>query len=126
MSENGQAKTARIHSRVYEAIVGLSALYLIAAWFAFSGPGRTEYLLVVVTGFVAFCIGLVEASRRVGEDRPETRTRRRDDFRRWMRSRVDVADKPIRGYDAAIEILLPLAAVAFGMLAFGILTLILG
>jgi hypothetical protein len=45
-------------------------------------------------------------------------------FRHWARDEFDIGQEHVSGATAAIEILLPLAAVTFGMLAFAMLAAI--
>ncbi|WP_159589421.1 hypothetical protein [Chelativorans xinjiangense] len=118
--------TTGLHPGVYRAVVGLTALYVLAVWYGFSGREYTDYLLFVVTAFLAFCVGLASTAGRLQRQHPSARPASRDSFERWAKTYVDVADKPVKGYIATVEILLPLAAVAFGMLAFAVLAHIVG
>jgi hypothetical protein len=90
----------------------------VAAW-GFAGDGYTDYLLVIVTGFVAFTVGLPLILSRVGQP-VGAGSNLHGSFRAWAAGDLDTWQDRLKGANAAIEILLPLAAVAFGMTLFGI------
>lgn len=119
-ASNRHAKN--LHPRLHRWAI----LYVLAVWYGFSGSEYTDYLLFVVTAFLVFCVAFVEAVGRLHRRHPEIRPAIPDSFKRWARSYVDVADEPVKGYTAAVEILLPLGAVAFGMLGFALLAHIVG
>lgn len=50
----------------------------------------------------------------------------RENFRDWAHRDFDIGQGHVSGSEAAIEILLPIAAVAFGMTAFAIIALTAG
>ena len=108
--------TSRLHPRVYARIVGLVGWLIVSVWI-FAGAGPTDYLLVIVSGFIFIAaVGLpFILSRQLpqgGRDQPSFRTWRSWDFETWSGR--------LSGRQAAAQILLPIAAVAFGMTAFGI------
>jgi nitrogen fixation-related uncharacterized protein len=111
------------HPGVFKAIVVLGALYVVAAW-GFAGGGITDMLLVVVSGFFLVSIGLVTllwlTRRRNPRDDWGDRERQLDSFASWVRRDVDTSTGPVRGSIATIETLLPIAAVAVGMVAFAV------
>jgi hypothetical protein len=111
----------QVHPLVYAGIVGLALWFALAAW-GFAGDGYTDYLLVVVSGFVAVAVALPLILSRIGRaDQPlDTRPHRGSSFRAWAAGDLDTWQDRLRGSNAAIEILLPLAAVAFGMTLFAI------
>ncbi len=108
--------TNRLHPRVYTLIVGLVAWLVLSVWI-FAGAGPTDYLLFIVSGFIFIAtVGLpFILSRQLPQDdldQPPFRTWRSWDFDTWSGR--------LSGRHAAAQILLPIAAVAFGMTAFGI------
>lgn len=113
----------RLHRRVYIAMLWMAGLYIAAAWYGFADSGYIDYLLVVATGFFAMAAILPLLIARQWRDHPthgphhpEPQT-----FREWAGRRIDTFSGPTTGREAALEILLPLGAVAFGMLLFAIL-----
>jgi hypothetical protein len=111
-----------VHPLVYAGVVGLAVWFALAAW-GFADDGYTDYLLVVVSGFVTIAVTLPLILSRIGrkEDQPaDAGANGSDSFRAWAAGDLVTWQDRLKGANAAIEILLPLAAVAFGMTAFGI------
>jgi hypothetical protein len=110
--------SAQVHPLVYAGMVGLALWFAVSAW-GFASDGYTDYLLVVVSGLVALAVALLLILSRV--DQPaDARPNRRNSFRAWARGDLDTWQDRLKGSNAAIEILLPLAAVAVGMTLLGI------
>jgi len=117
--------TSRLHRDVYGLLIGL-ALWLVLSVWLFAGAGVTDYLLVIVSGFVFIAVALplilsrvkraddaTEADAVKAADKPQS-------FRDWATSDFAISQGRLSGTQAATQILLPIAAVAFGMTAFGI------
>jgi hypothetical protein len=113
--------TRDVHPLVYAALVGFALWFALAVW-GFSGDGYTDYLLFVVCGFILVAVMLPLILSRVGRipDAPDVRPARGDSFRTWIAGELDTWQDRPKSANAAIEMLLPLAAAAFGMTAFGI------
>ena len=114
------AITNRLHPAVYTAIVALAAWLMLSVW-AFAGTGVTDYLLFIVSGVVIMAVGLPFVLSRI--DRSGTAgTRELDNgsFRAWASADFDTWQGRLSGSQAAVQILLPIAAVAFGMTIFGL------
>jgi hypothetical protein len=111
------------HPGVFKAVVLLAALYVLAAW-GFAGHGITDMLLAVVSGFFLLSIGLVTLLWRTRRRNPRIdlgdRVGELDSFRSWVGHDVETSTGPVRGSVAMIETLLPIAAVAVGMMAFAL------
>jgi len=118
-------ETSWLHPRVYEALVGLAVWFVLAVW-SFVGAGVTDYLLFIVSGFIFVAVALQVILSRVGraqnassrnavngEDKPSL-------FRDWKRWDFDTWTGPLSTIKAMTQILLPFAAAAVGMTAFGI------
>ena len=114
----------KLHGWVYFAMVGLAACYALSAWVGFAGSGYDDYLLFVVTGFIVMSVALPAIAGRVWRRHRVGHTVKTGTFANWMAGEFDTVDHPVRASTATIEILLPLAAVAFGMTAFAILAMI--
>lgn len=107
--------TDLLHPRVYALMIGLAVWLVMSVWIFFSGVGSTDYLLAIVSGFIFIAVALqfiLSRQRRRHSEPPSLRTWGSWDFDTWTGK--------LRGSHAAAEILLPIAAVAFGMTAFGI------
>jgi len=98
------------------------ALWLVLSVWSFAGSGYTDFLLAVVSGFVFIAVAVPYVLWRVGRKDPG-RAAEGESFRDWAAGEFDTWQGRLRGANAAIEILLPIAAVAFGMTAFGLVYL---
>ena len=114
--------SGHVHRLVYAAVVGLAFWFALAAWSGFAGDGYTNYLLVVVSGFIVVAVGLPSILSWVGRANQSHDVEQTSDgsFQNWAAGDVDTATDRLKGSNAAIEILLPLAAAAFGMTAIGV------
>ena len=123
MNKDIRPVSRQLHPWVYAAIAGTALCYIAAIWIGFAGSGYTDYLLAIASFFVLGSLALPFIAWRVwksNRERAGDKAERRS-FSRWARGEVDVGQGHVRGATATIEILLPLAAVAFGMVAFAIL-----
>jgi len=111
--------TRRLHPRVYGLLVGL-ALWLVMSVWLFAGAGTTNYLLFVVSAFIFIAVALPSILSRVGPIEPVGAAETRLSFREWAKSDFDTWQGRVSGAEAAVQVLLPICAVAFGMTAFGI------
>jgi hypothetical protein len=108
------------------AAAGLLIWFVIAAWLLFGGSGYIELALAMISVlvFMAMAIPLalwrtsLTALGSAGSSRATGQPS--DTFGDWLRGRFATWTDQERGSTAAIEILLPLAAVAFGITALGI------
>ena len=108
------------------AAAGLLIWFVIAAWLLFGGSGYIELALAVISVLVFMAIAIplalwrtyLTAQRSAGSSRATEQAFETLD--KWLRGRFATWTDDERGSTAAIEILLPLAAVAFGITALGI------
>ena|SRR5688572_22064289 len=113
-----------LHPYVYVAIAALALWFVLSAW-SFGRDGYTDYLLAVVSGFILIFVTVPFMLSRVcrdDADKPSedaTQNQQRE-FRRWAACDFDTWQYRLKCSNAAVEILLPIAAIAFGMTAFGI------
>jgi hypothetical protein len=115
--------TGLLHSRVYFVLIALALWMALWAW-SFVGGGETDYILFIVTGFIVTVIALQLILTRV---RRADRTADAGDakggavsFQEWARGDFETERGRLRAREAALLILLPIAAAAIGMMAFGI------
>jgi len=110
-----------LHPRIYAIIIALAVWLLMSAWLFFGGLGYDDMLLTVVTGLFVVSIGIPvllwltwRRNADHGDDGPAPSFRdwRSGEFATWTGRHV--------ASGAAIETLLPIAAVAFGMTAIGL------
>jgi hypothetical protein len=109
------------HPTVYKIIAGLAAWFVLGAWI-FAGGGMTDYLLVIVSGVFLITLGIPALLAMAQRGRPGRREQ--DDigsrFSDWASRDVNLYTGPVKGRSAAIETMIPIAAVAIGMTLFGI------
>ena len=107
--------TSFLHPRVYGLMMALAGWLVMSIWI-FSAVGSTDYLLTIISGFICVAVvGLPFILSRVGRA-----GKAQLPFRAWKVRDFETWTGRLRGSQAAAEILLPIAAVAFGMTAFGI------
>jgi hypothetical protein len=118
--------TSMLHRRVYATVVGLAIWMVLSVWL-FAGAGVTDYLLFVVSGFIFVAVTLVSILSRVGGKAAKNRTDL-PPLREWARWDFEIGQGQDRSrlssVQAVMQILLPIAAVAFGMTIFGMVLLI--
>ena len=116
-----------LHPRVYTVLIGLALWMALWAW-SFVGGGETDYILFIVTGFIVVVVALQLVLMRVRRaDKPVDADNAADDstdgalsFQQWARGEFEAERGRLRAAEAALLILLPIAAAAIGMMAFGI------
>jgi hypothetical protein len=111
--------TQKLHPLVYRAMVGL-ALWLIVSIWAFKGGLYTDYLFMVVSGLIFFAT-LIPAALWWTRHRHKPPSGEHESFRRWETEDFATWQGRLSGREAATQILLPIAAVAFGMMIFAII-----
>lgn len=112
----------RLHPVLWRAAAFAGIWMVFAAW-GFFGRGYTDYVLVIVSGFLLFAIGLpalLWLNWRRHRDRLQLGRRPHGKFRDWLGGEFETRDGRLKGSDAAFAVLLPLAAVAIGMTAFAL------
>jgi len=60
--------TSKLHARVYTLLIAFSAWFALAVW-SFAGGGLSNYLLVIVSGFIFVVVALQLILSRVGRPR---------------------------------------------------------
>jgi hypothetical protein len=121
--------TNRLHPYVYGTLVILVAWFALAVW-NFAGGGVTDYLLFIVCGFVFVAVMLPLILSRVGHDDPghgashegdAEESSQQPSLHDWAVSDYDTWTGRLSGAEAAMQILLPIAAAAAGMTVIGII-----
>jgi hypothetical protein len=110
-----------LHPIINAGIVGLVFLYVLSAWTFFAGDRYEAWLDVVVTVLFTVAIGtplILWLTWRRHDDhaRDESRPRMRD----WMAGEFDTSTGRVAGRNAMAEVLLPIGAVAVGMMVLGL------
>lgn len=121
-----QGISDHLHPRIYMAAAGLLVWFVIAAWLLFGGSGYIELALAMISVLVfmtlAIPLALWRTNRTARRSGVSSRVTEQgsESLDQWLRGRFATWTDHERGSTAAIEILLPLAAVAFGITALGI------
>jgi hypothetical protein len=124
--ENRQQASERVvrdlHPAIYMALVGLTLWLGLAIW-GFGYDGQTDYLLAIVSGFLFIAVAIpstlaLMVHRQKNSD--ERKSSGEASFREWMAGNFDTWQDRVKGRNAAVEVLLPMAAIAIGMTAFAI------
>ncbi len=110
------------HPFIYKIAIALVALFVVAAWATFARQGDTGENLMMVTLllFVAVMIPYLMWLSWKHQQSPKATLGGPVSFRDWAKGPVDVWQSRMRGQDAAINALLPIAAVAIGLVLLGI------
>ena len=110
-----------LHPLVNVAIIGLVLMFVVAVWMFFDSDAYEAWLDVVITGLFVMAIAipaLLWLTWRRNADGA------RDDnhlsFRDWSVGDFNTLTGPVKGANAAAEVLLPIAAVAVGMTVLGL------
>jgi hypothetical protein len=116
----------QLHPTTYGAAVGLVAWFALAAWVLFDRqsdiglPLAMVSVLLLVAVLVPWALSLVWKRHGMPyQPHPATIS-----FRDWRAGDFGVWGSKLRSTHAAIDMLLPLVAVAFGLTAIGIVFLI--
>ena len=109
-----------LHPAVYRVMAGLAVWFVVSVWALFDQSAYTGWILTVVSGFVLISLGLPIILACVRREEPDHATRDPQPLRRWAGGVFEVWQGRLGGTEAMLQVLLPIAAVAFGMTAFGI------
>jgi hypothetical protein len=110
-----------LHPAVYWAMVGLGLWFVISGWVLFGTDAYVDYLEVVVTGLFAMAIMLPLTIYYTGwRNDPRRAQEHAEPFRTWAHSDMQTWQSQLHASEASVLTLLPIAAVAFGLTAIGI------
>ena len=109
------------HPVVYWAIVGLVVWFAASAWTFFSAAEYMGLLLAVVTGFFFIAIAIPFVIWLVWHKNQDPDVMRRESIslRDWASCEFETWHGRRKATDAAVEIVIPIAATAFGLMALG-------
>src|SRR5690242_21774877 len=105
-----------LHPAVYLALVGLTLWLGLAIW-GFGYDGQTDYLLAIVSGFLFIAVAIpstlaLMVHRQKSQD--EQKSADEASLHAWMMGSFDTWQDRVKGRNAAVEVLLPMAAIAVG------------
>jgi len=107
--------------QIYWIIVGLAIWLVISVW-GFAGAGYSSLVLTVVSLFIAVAVGLPLLLESISRRHPRRGDGEPEDgsLGEWLAREFDAQSGRISAKAAAIQVLLPIAAVAFGMTIFAV------
>jgi hypothetical protein len=110
-----------LHPLVNMAIIALVLMFVAPVWMFFDSGPYEAWLDVVVTGLFVIAIAIpallwLTWRRNADDARDETHP----SFRDWAVGDFDTLTGPVKGANATAEVLLPIAAVAVGMMVLGL------
>jgi hypothetical protein len=114
-----QTVASDLHPFVYAALLGFAAWFVLAVW-GFASDGYTDYLLAIVSGFMLIFVAIPATLWLMARRHQDPIEGDRASFRGWAAGEVDTWQDRVKGANAAVEVLLPMAAIAIGMTAFAI------
>jgi len=116
----------QLHPNIYKSAVGLMALFVAAARILFDRQSDTGLPLAMVSVLLLVAVLLPSALFLVWKTHlmPHQRHPDKISFHDWRIGDFAVWGGKLRGMHAAIDMLLPLAAVAIGLAAIGVVFLI--
>jgi hypothetical protein len=109
-----------LHPRVYEALVALTFWLIVNVWLFFGARDYAELNLAVVSGFLLMALAIPIVIWMTWRSHTAQPNSERIGFQDWQAGDFDTWQSRLSGREAAIQVLLPIAAVALGMTAFGI------
>lgn len=123
MTDQSENRSRDLHPLVYVGLVGLTLWLVLAIW-GFGYDGETDYLLTVVTGFLVMAVAIPSTLALMVYRQRDRRERKNErdakSFREWVAGDFDTWQDRVKGRNAAVEVLLPMAAIAIGMTAFAL------
>ena len=114
-----------LHPRVYTMVLGLTLWFVASVWI-FAGNGFTDYLLFIVSAFIFISVALplilasVGTTGKMPSGEPPEREQTPQSFHDWTAGNFATWGGRLSGKQAMVQVLLPFAAVAFGMTIFGV------
>jgi hypothetical protein len=111
-----------LHPRIYGVAAGLVGWFVVSAWVLFDRGGEIALPLGFVTVLLLMAVLLPWTLSRIPRRHwlPGERHPQEVSFHDWKAGNFSVWGARLHGSHAAIDVLLPLMAVAFGLTAIGI------
>jgi hypothetical protein len=114
----------QLHPMIYAAKIGLVVWFGLVAWIFFDRQNDIGLPLAMVSVLLLFAVLLPWSLSRVWRKYRMPSERHRLSFRDWRAGDFAVGDSKLQSTHAAIDMLLPFAAAAFGLTALGVVFLI--
>jgi hypothetical protein len=118
-------RTNELHPLVYRAMIGLTIWLVLSIWVLFSRGAYEGVTLSIITLFFVALVGIpvvLWLTWRRNTD-PNEQHENVAPYHEWSSGSFETWTGGISGREASVQILLPIAAVAFGMTIFGLVFL---
>lgn len=124
-SDHNRPHRDQFHPLIYRVAGGLAVWFAVSAWILFDHRGYIGLALTFISVLLLMALGIPLILWRQWWKYGRSKDDRRDavSLRDWGSGDMDVWGARLHSADAAINMLLPLAAVAFGLTAIGIVLL---
>jgi len=122
LTPQNQAPQEKLHPIVYRLMVGLAAWIVLSIWLLFDRGSYVGLILAVITTFFLIAVGIpliIAFTWRHNSDARE-RSEHAIRFHEWLACEFTTCTGTLNARAAAIQILLPIAAVSIGMTIFGL------
>jgi len=115
-------RTNELHPLVYRAMIGLTIWLVLSVWALFSRGTYEGVTLSVITLFFIVLVAIPVILWLTWRRNTDPHTHRGDitPFREWSSHSFVTCTGSVSGREAAMQILLPIGAVAIGMTIFGL------
>jgi hypothetical protein len=125
MSDPNQLDTPasdQLPAIIYQAAAGAVLVFVVLAWLFFGGWGQMGLTLAVVSVLFLMALAIPFALWLAWREQQGDESAQDDpaSLREWAAGEFGTWQGRLKGANAAIEILLPIAATAVGMLTIGI------
>ena len=123
---HNRAISGDLHPLVYKSVVGLALWFVLSAWVFFGGWDYMGLLLAVVTGFFLMAMAIPLLLWLTWRRHRDASTAQADSgsFRHWASGDFAVWQGRLAGSEAAVQVLLPIAAVSIGLTLIGIVLVV--
>ena len=116
------APSDQLHPWIYRAMVGLAVVLILSVW-GFAGTGLSNLALVVVSGIifvaVAVAVAIPTILWRIWRNHAFTADQG-ESFAAWQERDFEICEGHLKGADAALQVLVPIAAGPLGMAVFAL------
>ena len=119
-TQSNPTTSDELHPLVYRSIIGLTIWLVLSVWALFSRGTYEGLTLSVITLFFLVLVGIPLILWLTWRHNTEPDTQRAEPFAEWASHTFETWTGRLNALEASMLILLPIAAVAFGMTIFGL------
>jgi hypothetical protein len=121
-TQHNRRRREELHPIVYRLIVGLAVWLVLSIWLLFNRGSYVALNLAMITVFFVIAVGIPLILGLTWLRNSAIYERNQDvmSFREWTACAFITRTGELSGREAAIQILLPIAAVSIGMTIFGL------